>query len=95
MARKITSRGDVGALVEEILATLPRPLTEDITLDVANEIRDHRRWRTQYDQLVSQYGKAAVNQQLGRSTLQLTGRRNSGRRKKAINTLIDSYTLLE
>ena len=44
-------------LVEEILRTLPRPLTNDVTDDVLYAIENSSRWRTQFDELCSEFSK--------------------------------------
>ena len=95
MEKRNKSHGEVGALVEEALATLSRPLSKRVILQVSDAIKDNPEWLDCYDELVRQHGRAAVNRQIGHSTLQLTGLRNLGVREQApTGSIIDSYTLL-
>jgi len=82
--------GEVSALVEEVLTTISQPWPEDITDQVCIAIQQNQKWLNRYYQLVLRYGKSAVNQQIGRSTLQLTGLRNLGTRDKAESSLIET-----
>ena len=54
-------------LVEEILRTLPRPLTNDVTDDVLCVIESTPRWRTQFDELCSEFPQRTVCQSVGKS----------------------------
>ena len=53
MATKKTphDRADVKSLVEEVLATLPEPYTEDVTDDVFCAIERNPRWHRDYEDL--------------------------------------------
>lgn len=84
----------VSELVQDVLNTLKGPWPEDITDQVCIAIENDRHWNNRYNQLVAGHGKRAVNSQIGRSTLQLTGLRNLGRRKTANSSLIKTYTCL-
>ncbi len=94
MDKQTRSSGEVGTLVEEVLASLPRPWSKHIIRQVGDAIMNNLRWKSRYDQLVNDHGRAAVNRQIGHSTLQLTGLRNLGTREEAKNSIIDTYTLL-
>jgi hypothetical protein len=84
----------VSALVQEVLHRRLEPWPENITDLVCQDIENDLGWRSRYRQLIKQYGIHAVNSQIGRSTLALTGLRNLGQRSKADSKLIKTFTKL-
>jgi hypothetical protein len=88
------ANGEVSRLVDEVLTLINQPWPEDITDQVSIAIEQNHNWLNRYNQLVRIYGKSSVNQQIGRSTLQITGLRNLGIRDKAESSLIETYTRL-
>ena len=49
---------DVKSLVEEVLATLPEPYTEDVTDDVFCAIEQNPRWHRDYEELCASLTKS-------------------------------------
>ena len=82
-------------LVEEILRTLPRPLTNDVTDDVLYAIENSSRWRTQFDELCSEFSKSTVCKNVGKAvSLALDQPEQDIRCKSRRNSLCGSYTRL-
>ncbi len=94
----MNNRSDVGLsvreLVQEVLGSISPPYPENITDQVCLKIQEKPAWHDRYERLKKEYGKWAVNPQIGRSTLQLTGLRNLGVRSKSTSKLITTYTRL-
>jgi hypothetical protein len=84
----------VSELVQEVLDTLRQPWPEDITDQVCLAIEKNDRWLNRYRLLAQQHGKHAINSQIGRSTLALTGFRNLGQQTRATSRLIKTFTRL-
>ena len=93
MKKSNTSR-PVSELVQEVLDTISLPYPEDITDQVCLAIEGNTGWIKRYKSLVDSHSPKAVNSQIGRSTLQITGLRNLGLRAKATSSLIKTYTRL-
>ncbi len=51
----------VKLLVEEVLASLPKPHTEDVIDDVFHAIEHRPEWRQQYEDLARELGRSDVN----------------------------------
>jgi hypothetical protein len=90
--KKSNTSHPVSELVRRALDEIGKPYTEDITDQVCLAIE--RNWYGSYKRLVAEHGKHAVNPQIGRSTLQLTGLKNLGVRATASSKLIKTYTKL-
>ena len=84
----------VSYFVARALETIPRPYPPDVTDLVGQAIENNPAWRAAYDEVVAEKGRHAVNSTIGRTVLQLTGLRNSGIRRDARCSLIDTYTEL-
>ena len=84
----------VSELVQEVLHTISAPYPENITDQVCLAIENRSAWLNRYRNLVKEYGRYAVNPQIGRSTLQFTHLRNLGKQAKATSSLIKTYTRL-
>ena len=84
----------VSELVQEVLDNISSPYPEDITDQVCLAIERNVGWNKRYNSLVENHSPKAVNSQIGRSTLQLTGMKNLGERSKATSSLIKTYTRL-
>ena len=63
----------VEELVREVLQTIPKPYSNDVTEDVCYAIEKNSIWRSRYDQLVNELTKDVVNRYLGAYTKQITG----------------------
>ena len=96
MATKKTphDRADVKSLVEEVLATLPEPYTEDVTDDVFCAIERNPRWHRDYEDLCASLTRRVVNQRIGRLNKELLSRTPFQRTRKRTSRLIGSYTKL-
>ena len=81
-------------LVGKVLNHLKRNHSwdEDIICQVSITI-DHK-FRYEYDELVNNHGQDTVNRWIGRYAREITGLRNTGKRRKA-NGLIKTYTVLK
>ena len=83
-------------MVEEILRTLPRPLTNDVTDDVLCAVESTPHWRTQFDELCSESSQQTVCQHLGYAVSSALGHPDQlGRIRNPRNGLCDSYTRLD
>ena len=60
-------------LVAEVIVTIPRPFSEDITEDIFLAIERKPQWKKQYDQLSQQLRHWVVNNWVGQYTLDLSG----------------------
>jgi hypothetical protein len=86
--------GTVSYFVDLALETIPRPYPSDVTDRVCEAIEQNPAWLMMYRDAVADHGRHAVNSTIGRTVLQLTGLRNSGIRREARSSLIDTYTEL-
>ncbi|HEY9446800.1 MAG TPA: hypothetical protein VIQ62_06970 [Burkholderiales bacterium] len=84
----------VRRLVEEALASLPKPYTEDVIDDVFHAIENNPEWRRQYDDLVFGLGKKVVNARGGFWIATAVGRSGVDQVVAKKSTLIDSYSKL-
>lgn len=80
-------------LVHEVLAVLPKPLSEDITDEVCLAIENNRKWKAEYDLLSSQLRYWVVNNWIGQYVAQALGRKR-GREVEATSSLIRYYSKL-
>ena len=96
MKKHYTSLTEVCELVQEVLDEKfkKQSYPENITDQVCLAIEGNSAWRNRYNHLVESYSKLTVNSQIGRSTRQITGLRNSGMSAKATSSLIKTYTRL-
>jgi hypothetical protein len=90
--RKTKKTAGVERLVQQVLPTLPRPYSEDITDDVCYEI-EHK-WRSDYDALIAQLSVDVVNNWIGRYVLLELGRKSSGQVPAVKSNIIKSYSKL-
>jgi len=81
-------------LVEEVLASLPKPYTEDVIDDVFHAIENQPEWRRQYDALVTQLGKKVVNARGQFWIASAVGRSGVDRVAAKKSTLIESHLKL-
>jgi uncharacterized protein CbrC (UPF0167 family) len=81
-------------LSEEIMATMPRPYTEDVIREVFDRIPQNPAWRQRYDNEVAALGAAVVHQWGG----QWIARKLGWQRARAValknHPLIAGYTKL-
>lgn len=90
MARKTQPIYD---LVAEVLRSIPRPYSEDITDEVCLAIERNPKHLSLYNELVVYLRKWVVNNWIGVYTCQITGRRR-GRQCKSRNSLTKTYSKL-
>ena len=83
----------VKKLVEEVLATLPKPHTEDVIDEVFQAIEGKPEWRLRYDTLVRELGKIVVNTWAGWWIANSEGKAGV-HNIRAKSTLIESYSQL-
>jgi hypothetical protein len=87
---------DIRDLAQEVLASgLPR--TEHVIDDLLHAIERSPQWRAVYDGLCSRFGKALVNQMVGRWTSSILGwpaRADRAQVAARTNTLSESYSVL-
>ncbi len=87
---------DIRDLAQEVLASgLPR--TEHVIDDVLHAIEHSARWRAVYEGLCSRFGKALVNQMVGRWTSSILGwpaRADRAQVPSRTNALSESYSVL-
>jgi len=83
----------VKKLVEEALAKLPTPYTEDVINDVFKLIANQKKLRDRYDELVDDLGKLAVNASGGQWVSKAVGL-GGYRTVKADNGLTNVYAKL-
>ena len=83
----------VKQLVEEALATLSRPVSEDVIDDVFCAIAEHQDWRRRYDELCNELGKTVVNTWGGFWVAQAVGRVGD-HQVPAKSGLTDTYSKL-
>jgi hypothetical protein len=86
---------DVKLLVDEVMADLPKPLTEHVIEDVFVAIESRPEWRSTYDSLCESLTKTVVNNWVGRwigVALDKVGEKQLPSRR---SSLVDSYSLLD
>lgn len=94
------SRGGIRAritqLVEEVLPTIARPLTTDVTDDVFRAIEDRSAWRERYEAFrrESAGGAHTVNAEIGRAVRLVLATDVVGRNESPQSNLIDSCSRL-
>jgi hypothetical protein len=88
-----TKTADVKELVLEVLATIPRPYSEDITDDVCVAIEGNDRWRAAYDRLEPMLSRDTLNRSIGRYVSRAVGGRAVAVGKPS-SSLIGSYSKL-
>ncbi|QJW85370.1 hypothetical protein HK414_24295 [Ramlibacter terrae] len=87
---------DVRDLAQEVLAS-GLPPTEHVIDDVLHAIERSVQWRAVYDGLCSRFGKALVNQMIGRWASSIPGwpaRADRAQVASHTNTLSESYSVL-
>ena len=85
---------EVKNLVEEVLASLPRPYTADVIDDVFHAIESCPQWLREYDRLCRKLTKKVVNQQGGLWVAKALGKKGSQPVPSKKSTLIDTYSKL-
>jgi hypothetical protein len=85
--------GGVRTLVADVLRSLPRLYTEDVTDDVCRAIEADPALRQRYDELAAELRDWVVNNWIGWYTAKLTGRK-SGEKVPSRGQLIKSYKKL-
>ncbi len=85
-----TRTEDVKTLVEEVLATLPAPYSEDVIDQVFLAIEANPTWLTVYDGLCNELDAEVVNQWVGKWTSNVVGR-TGDHQVPARSKLIESY----
>ena len=91
-SRKAKKTAGVQRLVQQVLSTLPRPYSEDITDIICYEIGEN--WRSDYDALVAQLSIDVVNNWIGRYVLLELGRKSSAQVPAVKSRIIKSYSKL-
>lgn len=81
-------------LVEQVLEQLPKPHTENVIEDVFFAIEGEPNWRSSYDRMVYESGKAAVNSWTAFWIAHAERRTGDERKTASRGTLIDSYSPL-
>jgi hypothetical protein len=84
---------DVKELVLEVLATMPRPYSEDLTDEVCVAIERNPQWLGAYRRLESTLSHDVVNKSIGRYVSKAVGGRGIAVAKPA-SSLIASYSKL-
>jgi hypothetical protein len=80
-------------LVRDVLATLPRPHSEDIIDEVCVAIESNAKWHAEYTLLSSQLRDWVVNNWIGQYVARELGRQR-GAQATATSSLILSYSKL-
>jgi hypothetical protein len=81
-------------LIDEVLKTLSRPYSEDVTDDVFSAIEHNASWRTRYEGLVRQMDRNTVNTWLANWVREISGRNSQSPQVPARSGLIESYSKL-
>jgi hypothetical protein len=81
-------------LVEDVLASLPKPHTEDVIDDVFHAIEQRPEWRQRYDDISTDLGKLVVNTWGGFWIENSEGRSGVEQVPAKKSTLIQSYSKL-
>jgi len=85
----------VKALIEEVLATLPRPITEDVIEDVFVAIEANAKWLVEYEELVASLGKLSTNSAIGMWVAKSVGRTGAQQVVSTKSKIAGSYSKLE
>lgn len=85
---------DIKRLVEDALASLPKPHTEDVIDDVFQAIEQRPEWRQRYDDISSDLGKSVANTWGGFWIANSEGRSGVEQVPAKRSTLIQSYSKL-
>ncbi|RPJ23630.1 MAG: hypothetical protein EHM35_17065 [Planctomycetaceae bacterium] len=80
-------------LVAEVLCSIPKPYSEDITDDVCLAIQHNPQWQQRYQEIAADLRAWVVNNWIGVYTCRLTFRRR-GRQVIARSSLIKTYSKL-
>ena len=86
--------GRLKLLVEKVLASLPKPHTEDVIEDVFAAIEGNEIWRHEYDELVAELGKTVTNNWGGFWIADAEGRHGVDQVPARRTTLLGSYSKL-
>ena len=81
-------------LVEQVLAQLPRPLTEDVIEDVFLAIEVNHGWLNEYEQLCSSLGKLVTNSAVGMWVAKDVGRTGAQQVPSTKSKIAGSYSKL-
>jgi hypothetical protein len=81
-------------LVNDVLASLPTPHTEDVIEDVFVAIENNRAWKRNYDEMVYESGKATVNAGAGFWISHAEGKVGDKRETATRTALLESYSKL-
>lgn len=81
-------------LVDQVLQRLPKPYAETVVEDVFVAIEGDPEWRTSYDRMVYESGKAAVTTWASFWVAHAVNRTGDQRETAAQSSLIDSYAPL-
>jgi uncharacterized protein (DUF433 family) len=84
---------DVKELVEKVLATLPKPYSEDVIDEVFQAIEANPTWSSVYGDLCNHLGVTVANQAVGSWTSKAVGR-TGDHQVPARSKLIESYSKL-
>jgi hypothetical protein len=85
----------VKILVQDVLATISEPYTEDITLSVCVKIEHNPEWRRRYEELCDELRSGVVNNSIGTYVKSETGYINLGKSlTRGKSKIIKSYTRL-
>jgi len=82
-------------LIEDVLATLPKPYTEDVVDDVFHAIEERPEWRRRYDTLVTSLGRKVVEARAAFWIANHVGRSAAGEANAQKSTLIEAYPKLK
>ena len=82
-------------LVEEALASLPQPYTEDVIEDVFCAIESNANWRREYEDLCSEFGKTVTNTSGGSWIAKAVGKTGLRQVPTVKSSLIQSYSKLD
>jgi hypothetical protein len=83
----------VQQLVHEVLSSIPRPYSQDVTDEVCLAIEGNAHWRATYEDLVTGLSRDVVNNWIGQYVAAAVG----GRRTQVVpasSSLIRSYSKL-
>jgi len=83
----------VKTLIDEALATLLQPYSEDVIDEVCLAIEANPQWLTEYRSMCNELGVMVVNQAIGQWTSKAVGR-TGDHQVPARSTIIESYSKL-
>jgi hypothetical protein len=84
----------VKQLVEQVLAQLPRPLTEDVIEDVFLAIETDHRWLDEHERLCASLGKLVTNSAVGMWVAKYVGRSGAQQVPSTKSKIAGSYSKL-